>query len=199
MKKNKPRPGPAKRERMTAMSHLIVALYLDNCDALPDHTADICDTGEHGRIGSVAFIKTAYTFTNPSDATEWQDAVAAGNVVIIPEVSGSYDGGKPKDGPGYGRAESTYMGSDHSLKFSDPTYKANIAFYNLLRKSRNYKMAFVTETQVHMIEAPCNFRPIAPVKDGLDTTVVWEVEVKWVFPDSPLAYDTPVGTFATGL
>lgn len=165
------------------------------CDALPDHTANLCDSGELGRIRSVAIIANDFTFSDPTNPTEWTDGEAAGKIIILPETSGTYDGGKPKEGPGYGDAENTYMSMEHTVKFKDPTFKDNILFYNTLRKSRGYRMAFRTNSLVHIVESPVNFRPTNPVAEGTDTTVVWDIEAKWTSPDTPLAYDLPTGIF----
>jgi hypothetical protein len=170
-------------------------VYEDTCGDIPVHTEDICDPGEQAGIRSIVLMKKGFNFDNPSDATEWQNAIAAESIIIIHRVNGDYDGGKPKYGTGYGDAESTYLGSDHTLKYNDPTYVDNVAFYNSLRGSRNWKLAFRTDTQIHLVNKPVSFSPMAPVKEGLEERVIWNVECKWTYKDSPIPYDIPTGIF----
>lgn len=159
------------------------------------HNCDPCEDKEHGRIRSVAFIHKSYTFADPTSPTEWSDAIAAGHIIIIPQTNGSYDGGAPKEGPGYGDSPSVYLGSDFSAKFKDPNYASNCAFYNGLKRSRNYKFAYVTETKVHIAGKTCVVLPKNPVADDLTSIVEWDVEVKWQDSDFACPYAIPEGIF----
>ncbi len=49
-----------------------------------DHYCNPCDTREHGRIRSIAFIANDFEFTNPSSPTEWLAGIAAKKIIIIP-------------------------------------------------------------------------------------------------------------------
>src|SRR4051812_8632388 len=66
---------------------------------------------EFARARSSGFIKKAYIDTlmaNPIDQTLWDDGIAANNIIMIPETSGSYDPGSPKELPGYGDRKVSY-------------------------------------------------------------------------------------------
>lgn len=170
--------------------------YPASCDEeTPQHICDPCDTQEHGRIRAVAFIHKSYSFTDPSNPTEWTDAINAGKVIVIPKTNGSFDGGTPKEGPGYGDAVSTYLGSDFVLKYKDPNYQNNCGFYNGLKRSRNYKVAYLTETKVHIAATTCVVLPKNPVADDINSIVEWDVEVKWQDNDFACPSDIPEGIF----
>lgn len=170
--------------------------YPADCTSSLTHNCDPCEADELGRIRAVAFIKKDYVFADPTNPVEWTAAINAGSVIIIPKTNGSYDGGTPKEGPGYGDAESIYIGSAFVLKYKDPNYKSNCAFYNGLKRSRNYKVAFLTETQIHITAKACTVLPKNPVADSLDTKVEWDVEVKWIDKDFACPYNIPAGIFA---
>jgi hypothetical protein len=97
--------------------------YPSDCEVeIPDHICDPCETREKGRIGSTAFIKTSFEFTDPSDPTEWQTGINAGDIIIIPEVLGSFDGGTEVEGAGYGRQSTSLLGYNFTANFKDPNY-----------------------------------------------------------------------------
>ncbi len=164
-------------------------------EELNPHNCDPCEDQEHGRLRGVAFVHKTYTFVDPTDPTEWQTAIAAGHIIIIPKTNGSYDGGTPKEGPGYGDAVSTYLGSDFSAKYKDPNYTSNCAFYNGLKRSRNWKFAYLTETKVHITSTACVVLPKNPVADDLNSIVEWDIEVKWSHKDFACPFDIPEGIF----
>ncbi len=169
--------------------------YPAGCSDSLAHNCDPCELDEHGRVRGVAYIKKGYVFADPTDPTEWTSAITAGIVIIIPKTNGSYDGGTPKEGPGYGDSPSTYLGSTFVLKYKDPNYKSNCAFYNGLKRSRNYKVAYLTETQIHITNKACVVLPKNPVVDDLTAKVEWDVEVKWDDNTFACPYNIPVGIF----
>lgn len=169
--------------------------YPAGCDSALHHNCDPCEADELGRIRGVAYIKKDYVFADPTSPAEWTAAITAGSIIIIPKTNGSYDGGTPKEGPGYGDSPSVYIGSDFVLKYKDPNYKSNCAFYNGLKRSRNYKVAFLTETLIHISAKACVVLPKHPVADALDSKVEWDVEVKWTDKDFPCPVAIPTGIF----
>lgn len=178
------------------MSKRAYLYYPTNCDEeIPQHICDPCETQEHGRIRGVAYIHKSYAFADPTDPSEWQSAIAAGHVIVIPKTNGSYDGGTPIEGPGYGDSPTTYIGSNFSATYKDPNYQNNCGFYNGLKRSRNFKFAYLTETKVHITNKTVTVLPKNPVADDITSLVEWEVNVKWVDKDFACSYDIPEGIF----
>lgn len=175
--------------------------YPQSCDqAVPDHVCVGCpsDDVEHGRIRGLAFIDKDYLPTliaDPTDATKWTAGIVDKKIIIIPEVSGSYDGGSPVEGPGYGDEVSRLIGYNFTLNYKDPSYKENAAFYNAMKYSKRHVIAFRTETQTHLAEKPVRVTPKNPVTDDITAEVVWDVEAKWSQADIPAPFDTPDGVF----
>ena len=169
--------------------------YPSGCDILPAHVAVNCNSNENGRVRGVAFIHKDVTFIDPTDATEWTTYIAQKKIHIIPETNGSFDGGSPGEGPGYGDSVSTYTATAFSLKFKDPNLVSNRPFYNAIMKSRNYKIGWLTETQLWLGNKPCVVMPKPAVEDNLQSATVWDVEAKWTEENLPTFSNIPDGIF----
>lgn len=185
-----------KNKRFALIGPIIMLYYPTPCaDDTLNHNCDPCEEDEHGRVRSVFFIHKSFTFVDATNPTEWTDGINAGLIIVIPKTNGSFDGGTPKEGPGYGDAVSAYIGSDFSLKFNDPNYVSNCTFYNRLKQSRNWKPGYCTENFAHISNKPGVVLPKNPVQDDLTSKVVWDVEVKWFDKDIACPTAIPEGIF----
>ena len=170
--------------------------YPSGCDSeIPDHLCSNCDDIEHGRVRSIAYIKTSFSFTDPSNPTEWRTGILNKSIIIIPDVNGTFDGGAETEGDGYGDQQTKLLGYNFTLQYKDPNYKANALFYNEIKKSRNYYVAYRTETQIHFSDVTVQVIPKNPVTAATTDEVVYDVTVKWSNGDIPTPYDAPAGTF----
>lgn len=169
--------------------------YPEDCEEELTHTCDECEDPELARLRGVAFLDKDFAFSNPSSYTEWFNGIASGDIIIIPFTRGSFDGGTPKEIQGYGDQASKLIGYDYSATYFDPNYAVNRDFYNAIKRNRNKKFAFKTETLVHVTEVPCQVIPKAPVVDDITGEVVWEVMVKWSDDELPDPYTAPDGIF----
>lgn len=153
---------------------------------------------EHARVRSAGFVKKSYLAAlqaDPTDPSLWVTGINNRDIIIIPEVSGTYDGGAPVEGPGYGDQTSSFAGYNHTLNFKDPNYKQNAAFWNAIKYSREWVPVWRTETQTSIADVAAQIIPKAPVSENLTDDVVWDVEVKFTQPDIPVPFDTPEGIF----
>ncbi len=168
--------------------------YPTNCDEVVTHYCDECDDPELGRIRGIALINKDFAFTDPTSYTEWFNGIAAGDIIIIPFTRGSFTG-TPKEGAGYGDQMTKYMGTDYELTWYDPNYATNRDFYNTVKRYQKYKVAYKTETKVHITDKVCQILPIAPVADDITAEVVWEVKAKWSSQNEPDPHTAPDGIF----
>lgn len=170
--------------------------YPSGCDdEIPAHVCDPCGEIEGGRVRSVAFIKTSFEFTDPTDPTEWQEGFASGDIILIPDTRGNYDGGAEVEGQGFGDQVTRLTGYNHQLQYQDPNYAPNWTFYDLVKRTRGYKVAFRTATKIHLVNATVQVIPKNPVQEDPNTDVLWDVLVKWASLSSPRPYDVPPGIF----
>lgn len=170
--------------------------YPSGCDdVVSDHYCNPCDPQEGARVRSVFFVKKGFEFVNISNPVEWAAAIAAGNVIVVAETNGSFDGGTPKLAAGFGDTIETYINSEFKLTFKDPNYKNNCTFYEGLKTTRNWRVGFRTQTLVHLADVTAIITPKAPVADDLQGQVTWEVEAKWISRNYPCPQDVPAGVF----
>jgi hypothetical protein len=170
--------------------------YPSGCDAeIPDHQCSNCDDIEHGRVRSIAYIHNDFTFTDPTNPLQWQAGILEKKIIIIPDVNVTFDGGAETTGDGYGDQQTKLLGYNFTLEYKDPSYKNNANFYNEIKKSRNFYIAYRTETQVHFSDVTVQVIPTNPVTANTTDEVVWDVKVQWSNGDVPTPYDAPAGTF----
>ena len=170
--------------------------YPSGCDVLvPAHLCDPCEAKEKARVSGVAFIRTSFEFVDPTDPVEWQTGLNAEDIILIPEVLGSFDGGSEVESAGYGRQSTNLTGYNFVLNFKDPNYKQNGDYYNALKNSRAFKVAFVTSSQLHISDDAVSVIPKNPITENLTDDVVWDVTVKWAGPDLVTPGDIPAGIF----
>lgn len=170
--------------------------YPADCEVeIPEHVCDPCESYEQGKIRAAAFIKQTFEFTDPTDPTEWQTGLNNHDIIIIPQVIGSFDGGTEVLGPGYGDQSETLIGYDFTSTIRDPNYTSNCSFWNLLKASRNYRYAYKTGSQVHITNNPVVVIPKNPVTEDINSFVDWQVLIKWKDIDLPCPVDAPAGIF----
>lgn len=170
--------------------------YPSDCEVeIPEHVCDPCESFEKGKIRAAGFIKQGFNFSDPTNPTEWRTGLNAHNIILIPAVIGSFDGGTEVLGPGYGNQSESLIGYDFTSTFRDPNYSSNCAFYNLLKLSRLYRYFYKTETKVHITDVPVVVIPKSPVTEDINSFVEWQILVKWRDSDLPCPFDEPAGIF----
>jgi len=172
-----------------------MAIYYpgNNCqDNVPEHLCDPCLTIELGGIRSVAFIEEDFTFTNPASASEWNTGILAGQIIIIPLTYGTFDGGVPQEGQGFGDSPTSLDGYDFLLNYADPNFNGNCDFYDNLKNARNaYKVSWRTETLIYLSDKTVTILPKFPIAQDVKSKVVWSVDVKWTSKNLPCSYTAP--------
>lgn len=164
---------------------------------IPDYSCNPCPSYEFGRVGSIAFIKNSFTFTDPTVSSQWVTGITAKDIIVVWKTQGSYDGGVTAELPGYGRSFSENGNTTHTLNFKDPNYIENWDFYNGIKGSSEYTIAFCTSTQVHLAGAPVTITPKNPIQEDINSVVVWDVQAKWTNSSPPRPYNQPSGIFDT--
>lgn len=165
------------------------------CEDLGAYNCDPCGSSENGRIGALALVINTTTILNPSNASQWAAAELAGTAKIIREIRGQGDGGAAVVGPGFGRTVEKVTGMNHTLTFADEKTLENIDFYNtLIDQARNYKLYYVTETQIWAVDGEISFTAKKPVGEDPSTSILIEGTIKWSNKYLETSYDKP-GTF----
>lgn len=165
------------------------------CEDLGAYNCDPCGASENGRIGAFALVLESSTILNPSNASQWAALEASGAAKIIRDIRGQGDGGAPVVVPGFGRTVEKMTGMNHTLTFADEKTLQNIEFYNsLIDQAKNYKLWYVTETQVWQVLGEISFTPKKAVGEDPSTSILIEGTIKWSYKYMETSYDKP-GTF----
>ena len=174
-----------------------------NCSGttVPDYDCNDCPSIEYGRIRSVAFIKKTYFSTliaSPTSTSVWLTGIQNGTIIVLARTSGSYDGGATSELVGFGDDATMNGNTTHSAEVMDANYKTNCDFWNAIRNSSEYTLAFRTSSMVHFAGTAgptVTITPNNPVADDINSVVGWKAKLKWTNSDSPCAYTKPTGIF----
>ena len=134
---------------------------------------------EFARVRSGAFVRKSYLATlmvNPTDILKWQAGITAKQIIVLPETSGSYDPGDPKELKGYGDRKSSYGPRTMKLTMEDPDYYENYAFYNEIINRSDLVPVFRTSGLIHIFDTVASIKAKDPVADDLEAEVVWLIE-----------------------
>lgn len=153
-----------------------------------EHFCNSCDLGEKGRVRSVAHIDKSVTIAIPYALAAWTAAIEAGTINIVPETTGTFDGGTPRMIPGFGNKKEKKIGYDYVLTYKDPNYAENIDYYEALEKGEIIP-AWRSETLLHIAKdaTEVQITAKAPIEEDLDSVIVHVVEIKWFSKTKPLA------------
>ena len=172
--------------------------------SLPAHACDPClEDAEHGRVRAALFftqdaIDSLFSAAIPETgipAATLQALIETDDIILVGPVSGTFDGGSPIEGAGFGAIQTRVTGYTNTLVYNDPAYKKNCQFYDVLQKSSVYYGGFLTETQLHISDAPVSVRVANPVTDTVTDLMQWVVTVIWQSTGltCPITLDTSDG------
>jgi len=133
-----------------------MSFYPSNCNTIESHSACGCGV-ELGRVRSVALIHKSFynqlatDFENP---LYWQTGITGGFIIVLPQTQGEYNGGNPIMSRGFGWSEETLMAYGFEVNYKDPDYVANLPHYNSITGSRNFYIAYCSETIMRISQRP---------------------------------------------
>jgi len=164
-----------------------------NCTPPPAYTFDPCLATEHARVRAVALLAPGFYFVDPTSLTEWNNAIAAGNVILLPETRGKFDGGSAKKGEGYGAQKERTLFYDFQLDFKDLAMYPNAVFYDTIDKVQNWQLAYFTETLLWLVYSPVDISVKDAVTENIEDEVVEEVMITWQSKSHPQKFVKPAG------
>lgn len=158
------------------------------------HECDPCNR-ELGRVRSVLLIRSKQYLddlvdlikadvanhsaeTEKAVVDEFEKLIEGGDLHLISETTGTFDGGSAQTGDGYGDEDSRLLGYQKTLTYKDPSYANNGDFYEAIEKEKWY-IGWRTETLLHFADKPASFQAIDPVEEDLTSAVVWNVTATW--------------------
>lgn len=173
---------------------LIYKDCIDESEGL-QYTCDPCNETEGGGIRSLCLLKKGAVIPNPYVKADIEALVLANQLWVMAETRGTFDGGVPKMVTGYGDKKERQIGADYTLQVKDPIYADNYEFWQGVENVEDWNVAFRTETQLAVIYSDCTITTKAPAEEGLDSEVVWNIEVKWSAKIKPELIPFVIGSF----
>lgn len=172
-----------------------MSVYYPGCtSSQAQHQCTDCPPKELGDIRSYGFVKSDFSFTDISATAEWTAGLIAGDIYIVTYSRGTLEI-TPDLQPGFGDTVEELGGYDFVANVFDPNYKANCNFYNDIKRSKEWKFFYRTETQIHLTDSIVTIIPKAPISDDKKASVIWNTEVKFTQEDIPCPSDIPTGVF----
>lgn len=148
---------------------IVVGVNSNNC----------CLDIESGGIREIVFLRAIDSVTNPLLLADWQAAELAGDTRKFSKVQGSKAVSEATEAPGFGRDSFMITGRDHTLSAKvmfDPT---NRDFFNNLNKDSSWYVAYTTETNVFISQAPVSVNADHEIQEDKNTIVTHNMTLKW--------------------
>lgn len=168
---------------------------------VPPYVPDAC-ANEPGRVVAVAFIRTDFDFTDPTDPAEWTAGIAADQIIVINETRGEKPKASQTTIDGFGLQRTRTVGYERTLTYQHADVVGNEDFYDGMNFSQNYRMAYVTPGEDGLGVLWLGYAAIANVDADnvtppeIDSIIHWDVAVSWSDNKMHKAYDAPTGIFA---
>ena len=173
---------------------------MGNCRPnIPDFVSTDC-IFESGRVVAIALIHKdihASIYANPSDPSVWVDGNYSADLHIFTEVRGTYTA-TPTEIPGLGKQSTREINMEHVLTADIEGVKGNEDFWNEIRKSNNYRLAWVVGGDYNILKIQNKDISIGvtdPVEEGLDTEYIWKSVYKWRDFNVAKSSDVPSNIF----
>jgi hypothetical protein len=172
-----------------------MALYYLGCgEDIVDPVLSDCPTTELGDIRSVFIVNTSFTFTDITSTAEWTTGINNRDIYVYPYAKGSLDIAENEQ-PGFGDQPTTIDGYEFTINSMHPDYAAMWPHWNSLKKTKNWKVGYRTETQVHLSDNAAQINAKPPIGEDKKGAVLWNVVFKFSQDFAPRPYDMPTGVF----
>jgi len=172
-----------------------MSIYYFGCpQTIPDPACSDCPTKELGDIRSIALVKTTFSFTNISLTSEWTTGINNKDIYTFPYTRGGLTVAENEQ-PGFGSQITTIDGLDFTLNVFEPNFTGNCSFWNEIKRANNFRVAYVTETQVMISDGAAQFIPKAEIQEDKKAAVLWNIVIKFSQEDNPCPSDIPSGVF----
>jgi hypothetical protein len=159
------------------------------CSDIPLHLCNGCIETEQGGVRGAAYIAESYipwTSAGTIDKTQvetltwWTDGIEAGNIFVVPRTRGTFDGGSPVTGGGFGDVSEIVTGKSFTLVVNDPDHKENEEFYAAIANAPGaYHVAWITGSELRISEKTVNIDPVDNTEEDVNSQVVWAANITW--------------------
>lgn len=144
-----------------------------NCAEYTPFLESICAADEQGRVQQLMLVEESVIPVSPLalNSAFFLSQETAAKAIVFRDVSGTYDGGAPTKGPGFGSEQERTTGKVHTLAVKIPKLLGNEAAAQSLEKRAGlYRVIWLTGTRLWVAPkgAKVNITALFPV--GENTT-----------------------------
>ena len=154
-----------------------------------------CPDKELGDIRGFALIHEDKVFTDPTSQSEWNDGINAEEIYVFPYARG---GVVPTEHEvaGFGNVSTEVDGYDFVVNAFEPNYVNDWGFWNTIKGSLAYRIAYKTQSRVHIADENCSIIAKAPVAEGeKKEAIIWNIMFKFSQEALLRPYTAPTGIF----
>jgi len=172
------------------------AYYGNQCNTIGGFPCADCPPKTLGRIRSVAFVPTTYTFANISNTNEWfANIINPALGFIIPYTNGSLSM-TPKEDNSFGNYNKEVSSYEIVIEGMEPNPTQTATWWNTLSLNKGYQVVARIDNQVISstgigIQAIPHFK----VDDDIQSRVFMGFTIKWVQGLMPTFFSAPIGIF----
>lgn len=155
-----------------------------DCAELPDHVQQTCNQYRKGGMSAIAVLNEDAAIADYTSATDWQDAIDAGDVKIIKKIKATWPAASPVEGenPVPCGADTILDGMDESLTWKDFNVNgANDIFYAELNLKQNARIAifFCQENEIRVVESAVTFAALFTAPETSREKQMYSATAKW--------------------
>lgn len=112
----------------------------------------------------------------------------------IPGTRGSYPGGTPTEGPGYGRKSVRRTGADHEVTLQVEGLD-NRDFFDFVNNVENWHVVLITNGGRMLYERNVSVWVSLVLEEDIKAAAKWQASLKWSNRALPMIYAEPAGIF----
>jgi hypothetical protein len=159
---------------------------------IPEHLCNPCIKNEKGGVRGVAYIEKSLIDAARDSTTGlikktvvevltwWNTGAESGKIIVVPKTRGTFDGGSPQTGSGYGDVKEITIAKNFTLVAYDPDHKDNESFYEALANAPGaYHVAWRTGSELRISDEPVSIDVVDNTEEDVDSVVDWAATSTW--------------------
>lgn len=171
-----------------------MSIYMPGCGNIPAPVCLDCPPLELGRIRGFAMVDVGFTFINVDNPAEWVAGIASKSIYLFPYANGAVDIAEQLS-DSYGNVPQQVDSYEFTANIHEPGYLQNMPFWNSIKRSRNYKLYYRTQTQIHASDVTVMIVPKTPIPGDIKAKVDVNIMFKWIQASMPVPQIMPTSIF----
>lgn len=171
-------------------------IYYPTCETvITSPICSDCPDKELGDVRGFALIHEDKVFTDPTSAVEWNLGINAEEIYVFPYSRGGVVATE-HEVAGFGNVNTEVDGYDYVVSAVEPNYVNDWGFWNTIKGSLAYRIAYRTKGRIHIADENCSIIAKADITEGEKREAVnWSLMFKFSQEGLLRPYTLPTGIF----